>query len=126
MADGFFARKTHTESPFGAKLDTAADLIMFAACLYKLIPVMGCPLWIWIWGGAIALIKIVNVVSGCVMYKKLLLPHTLMNKITGVLLFLFPLTFTFTEVIYTAPVVCAVATVAAVQEGHFIRTGKET
>ena len=35
------------------------------------------------------------------------------------------LTLSFIELNYSAPVVCSVATIAAVQEGHFIRTGQE-
>lgn len=35
------------------------------------------------------------------------------------------LTLSFIELNYSALVVCSVATIAAVQEGHFIRTGQE-
>ena len=35
-----------------------------------------------------------------------------------------PLTLPVLALTYSAPVVCAAATFAAVQEGHFIRTGK--
>ena len=38
----------------------------------------------------------------------------------GLCLFLLPLTAAFVELCYTAPVVCAVATIAAVQEGSCI------
>jgi CDP-diacylglycerol--glycerol-3-phosphate 3-phosphatidyltransferase len=46
------------------------------------------------------------------------------NIITGfrVLLFILPLTFPIVPLEYLAIPVCAVATFAAVQEGHFIRT----
>ena len=39
-------------------------------------------------------------------------------------LFILPLTFSFIDLRYSAAVVCLVATFAAVQEGHFIRTKK--
>ena len=45
-----------------------------------------------------------------------------MNKVTGVLLFILPLTFPIVPLKYLAIPVCAVATFAAVQEGHYIRT----
>ena len=48
-----------------------------------------------------------------------------MNKATGILLFLLPLTIPAVPLKYSAIVVCAVATFAAIQEGHFIRTGRE-
>ena len=47
-----------------------------------------------------------------------------MNKVTGVLLFIVPLTLSIVPLIYTGIPICSVATFAAVQEGHFIRTGK--
>lgn len=50
--------------------------------------------------------------------------HTAMNKATGALLFVLPLTFPFIDLKYTAFVVCAVATFAAIQEGYMIRTGQ--
>ena len=49
----------------------------------------------------------------------------IMNKITGLLLFLFPLTLNFIELKYSAIVLGFVATFSAIQEGHFIRMGKE-
>jgi len=51
--------------------------------------------------------------------------HSVMNKATGVLLFLLPLTILVFPLKYSAIVVCAVATFAAIQEGHFIRTERE-
>jgi len=71
-----------------------------------------------------ALAKAVNLVSGYVMQRRLVALHTAMNKAAGALLFLLPLTLPFVALKYTAPVVCAVATFAAVQEGHLIRTGR--
>ena len=62
-------------------------------------------------------------ISGYVMQKRFVALHTPMNKATGVLLFLLPLTLSLIELKYSAAPVCAVATFAAVQEGHFIRTG---
>ena len=43
-----------------------------------------------------------------------------MNKITGLLLFLFPLKSPLLKVQYSAPLICAIATIAAIQEGLFI------
>lgn len=51
--------------------------------------------------------------------------HTIMNKVTGFMLFILPLTFVFIELKYSAVVVCTIATFAAIQEGHLIRTGRE-
>ena len=124
MIDGWVARKTNTVSDFGSKLDTVADVIFVVVCLIKLFPVMDIPLWLYVWIGVIAFIKVINIVSGFVVQKRFVAVHSVMNKATGVLLFVFPLTLSFVGLKYSATVVCVVATFAAVQEGHFIRTKK--
>ena len=124
MIDGTVARKTNTVSVLGEKLDTIADFVFVAVCLIKLLPILDVPAWLWIWIGVIALIKVINMISGYVTQKKWIAPHTIMNKVTGALCFLLPLTLSFIDLKYSAIVVCAAATFAAIQEGHYIRTGR--
>lgn len=124
MIDGTVARKTNSVSEFGSKLDTVADFVFVAVCIIKLIPVLNVETWMYIWIAVIFVIKVINIVSGYVMQKKLVAVHSVINKVAGALLFALPLTLRFIELRYSAVVVCAVATFAAVQEGHFIRTGK--
>lgn len=125
MVDGTIARKTNSTSTFGAKLDTIADFIFVLAAMVKLLPEMKLPGWVWIWILIIAGIKILNVIVGFVCRKRLIAEHTIMNKITGLLLFLLPLTLVFIELEYSAGVVCTMATFSAVQEGYYIRIGRE-
>ncbi len=122
--DGQVARKTNTASEFGSRLDTAADFVFVIVCLVKLLPAMSLPVWLYAWIGVIAVIKTVNLVSGLVCHRKLVAVHTVMNKVTGALLFALPLTFPLMQATIPAAVVCAVAAFAAVQEGYLIRTGK--
>ena len=86
---------------------------------------MEVPAWLWVWIGIIAVIKIINVVSGFIIHKQLAAEHTIMNKITGFFLFLLPLTLPVIDLQYSAVPVCAAATFSAIQEGHFIRTGRK-
>ena len=125
MLDGFVARRTNSASPLGAKLDSIADLLFLAVCLIKLLPVLALPVWLWVWVGLIALLRLVNILSGFVCRKKLVLLHTGANKLTGALLFLLPLSLGFLNIAYTAVPLCALASFAAIQEGHFIRTGRD-
>ena len=125
MLDGFVARRTNSASPLGAKLDSMADVVFLSVCLIRLLPVLALPVWLWVWVGLIALLRLVNVVSGFVRRKKLVLLHTRANKLTGALLFLLPLSLGFLNIAYTAVPICALASFAAIQEGHFIRTGRE-
>ena len=126
MVDGAVARKTGTVSELGAKLDTAADFVFVAVCLWKLLPKLAVPSWLWVWIGGIALIKVVNVLSGYILQKRFVVLHTAMNKVTGVLLFILPLTLRILDLKISGGVVCAIATFAAIQEGHYIRTGRES
>ena len=52
-------------------------------------------------------------------YEKLISPHTVLNKITGLLLFLLPVTISFVDLTYTLPIVCTVATIAAIHEVYY-------
>ena len=125
MLDGFVARKTDTVSKFGARLDTIADFVLVVACLIKLLPILIIPAWLYGWIGMIALIKAVNIVSGFAVQKRFAAVHSVMNKATGALLFLLALAIPVLPLKYSAIVVCSAATFAAIQEGHFIRTGRE-
>ena len=125
MIDGTIARKINITSDFGAKIDTVADLVFVTVSLIKILPASNIPRWFWIWGIVIAIIKIGNIILGYISEKQFISLHTIMNKITGLLLFLLPLTISFVELKYTAIVVCSVATFSAIQEGCYIRKGRE-
>lgn len=125
MIDGIIARKTNAVSEFGARLDTIADFLFFAVSLIKLLPVVHITKWMWVWIVVIAIIKICNVILSFVYKKKLISLHTVMNKITGLLLFLLPLTLHFVELKYSSVIVCSIATFSAIQEGYYIGTGRE-
>ena len=118
MADGTIARKTGTVSDLGSKLDTAADIVMVTVCLIKMIPVLDVPLWLIIWVAVIALIKVISIIWGSVKQKEFFAAHTTMNKITGIVLFVLPLTVSFIDLKYSGVAVCALATVAAIGECH--------
>ena len=122
VLDGAVARKTKTVSDFGSNLDSIADFVFVAVCLIKLLPILDIPTWLYIWIAVIALIKASNLVSCYVIRKKFIALHTVMNKVTGALLFALPLTLSVVDLKYSATIVCTVATFAAVQEGHLIRT----
>ena len=123
MIDGTIARKTGAASSFGARLDTVADSLLVIASFAKILPVIRIPVWIWVWTAVIAVVKLVNLVWGSTQMTQMPSLHTIANKATGLCLFLLPLTMSFVDLRYTAPVVCAIATIAAIQEGYYIATG---
>ena len=125
MIDGTIAKKTNSISKFGSQLDTVADLIFVVVSIIRLLPVIHTPGWLWIWSGVIAIIKISNIILGYVSKNKFISLHTIMNKVTGLLLFLLPLTIFFVELKYTAIVVCSIATFSAIQEGVYVIVDSE-
>ena len=125
MIDGTIARKTNSASELGAKIDTAADLLFVTAALIKLLPAIFIPWWLWLWGGVIAIVKISNIIWGYAYTKRFISLHTIMNKITGLLLFLLPLTLSFADVKYSSIAVCSTATFAAIQEAVYVIADRE-
>ena len=120
VLDGAVARKTGTVSEFGSRLDTAADIIFAAVCLIKLLPVLDIPNWLYIWVAVIAAIKFGIIALEYIRHKKLVAVHSLLNKATGAVLFIFPLTLTFIDLKYSAAAVCIMATAAALMEGYAV------
>lgn len=122
--DGWIARKTNTATKFGAKLDTLADIVFTAVVLLKLLPILELPAWMIVWVGVIALIKLVNIVIGFVRHHTLTAVHSVINKVTGVLVFILPFTIQIINIRYTAGLVCVVATVAAIMESRTVIQNK--
>lgn len=90
MLDGPVARRTHTESRIGARLDSLADAVFLAAVLYRLLPLLHLSrrfLW------TLALIGLLRCgawMIGCWKYHRFAALHTLANKVTGAALFCAP------------------------------------
>ena len=120
MIDGTVARKTGTVSEIESKLDSAADFVFVVVCLIKLIPAIHIPIWLTIWMIMIAVIKVINLIRGYVARKEIVACHTVMNKMTGLLLFVLPLTMSLIDLRYTGAFVSMTATIAAIQEGYLL------
>ena len=116
IADGFVARKTHTESDLGARLDSTADIVFFAVSAVKLLPLMRLGALIWIWTAMIAIIKIAAMLINFSRCRSIKIPHSAANKLTGVLLFILPVTVLTDKIRCFAAVVCISATFAALQD----------
>ncbi len=125
MIDGTVARMTNSVSELGAEIDTVADLVFVSAAFIKVMPTLDITVWLWIWCAVIAAIKIGNIIWGYASVKRFIAFHTVMNKVTGFLLFLLPLTISFFELKYTVIAVCSVATFAAIQEWIYAARDRE-
>ena len=121
ILDGFIARKLHTESEKGARLDSIADLFFAVIYAVRILPLLSVPYWIWIWTAIIAVIKVAGIVITGIKAKGMTITHSFGNKLTGLLLFLMPLSVHIADVKYGAILVCLVATVTAIAEILSIR-----
>ncbi len=116
VLDGFIARKLRTVSERGAVLDSAADLLFAVVYAVKILPILSIPIWIWIWTAIIAVIKAAGIVTASGKARKLAIAHSFGNKLTGILLFLLPLSVYIADVKYTAALVCIAATLTTAGE----------
>ena len=128
VLDGFAARHLGTETKRGAQLDTIADIIFTGVVLIKVLQAVRIPAWLLIWTVCIAAIRCISIISGFVIHKRFVSEHTVLNKLCGGLLFAIPLGIGWlprqpVEVLVI--LTCVLATIAAVQEGYYIRAGKE-
>jgi len=125
MADGFIARRLNCSTKLGGTLDGIADFVFLTVCIIKLFKLIHIPLWIIIWVLIIFIVKIVNTLLGIVKEKQIVFLHTSLNKITGLLLFIFPLATGLVDVNISSVILCVVASAAAVNENYIITRNKE-
>lgn len=97
MIDGFVARKTKSESKQGAILDSIADICFVLVCFYKVLTILHIDLWIIVFVLLIALIRIINILIGYIKHNELVLLHTKLNKLTGFLLYLLPISINWLD-----------------------------
>lgn len=126
--DGIAARHFGKETRLGAKLDTIADIVFTITVIIKVVHTVPVPMWLIIWTVCIAVVKCINIICGFVIHKRFFSEHTVMNKICGVLLFIFPLCIDRVPqkiCAFLIILICIIATFAAIQEAHYIRIGKD-
>ena len=116
VLDGFAARKLHTESEMGAMLDSTADLFFAVVYAVTILPFLNVPLWIWIWVAIIGAFKITNILIASAKAHRLSIEHSFGNKLTGLLLYLLPLSVHIADVKYGAILVCTVALGTVIKE----------
>lgn len=114
--DGYIARKTDTVSKLGEKLDSLADLVMVAILAILLYPIINPPIIVSLWIAFIVIIRIISISIVYVKYTTFHILHSYGNKATGVVLFTLPLLLKFTQPNILMYVICAVASISAIEE----------
>ncbi|WP_298841855.1 CDP-alcohol phosphatidyltransferase family protein [Clostridium sp.] len=116
IMDGFIARKTLTISTLGAKLDSIADMIMIGVLLFILYPIINPSTKIINWVISIAILRLTSMAIALKKYKTFASLHTYGNKITGIVLFIFPLMLPYIHTTILLYILCAVASISAIEE----------
>ncbi len=114
--DGFVARKTHTQSKLGARLDSLADFVLITAMVIALYPVIHLPQGTIVWILTIAAVRIAAAVVSFLKYKTFASLHTYSNKLTGFLIFLFPFLIPVLAPSVPIWILCGAATLSAAEE----------
>lgn len=118
MLDGWIARRTGTASEFGARLDSAADLLFYAVMLVKLLPMLWIllPNTVWYAVAAILAVRIGSYLTAAIKYHCFASLHTYLNKLTGIAVFLLPYMLLTSYRAEYSWFVCALAFAASLEE----------
>lgn len=116
MIDGTIAKKLNAESELGSRIDSVADLVFVICSAIMILPSVHLPVWIWLWVVAIGSVKLAGIIIGSYRQRKLAIPHSISNKLTGILLFCLPFAFIPFEALIPAVIVCAMATASLVED----------
>lgn len=118
VIDGYIARKLKIESYIGRKLDSVSDLFFYTVMMIKIWPflVAYLPGFMWnvIW--IILGIRICLYVHTQIKHHELLANHTILNKATGVVMFLLPFVVVTKYFLLYAAMVETIAMTAAIYE----------
>lgn len=121
ILDGYMARKMNVQSTLGTKLDSIADIFMYGVIITVLI--------IWERWGLISFIPVltiicltrcINIITGYLKFRQLVMIHTLANKISGVLVFLIPILYVMTGNIKTIWPIAIFALLTSLEEAVII------
>lgn len=116
VLDGYLARRIKAVTQIGAVLDSIADFVFIGVLLIIFVPLIKMPLGILTWIIVIAFVRLMSLIVGFYKYHTFAFLHTYANKITGILLFCFPLLYNNFGIIITACIICFAASFSAVEE----------
>lgn len=116
--DGWVARRTGTVSDFGARLDSAADLLFYGVVLWKLFPILyeRMPTQIWYAVGGVLLLRLLGYAVAAVRYRRFAALHTVLNKLTGLCVFSIAYLLNSPALVPAGCLICLLAAIAAGQE----------
>ncbi|MBO4610430.1 MAG: DUF4298 domain-containing protein [Lachnospiraceae bacterium] len=127
VLDGAVARGLKTESDFGDKFDTIADITFSMAVFLKLVDLIIVPNWTLIWICVIILIKFSSIIVSLTAIHRFISIHSVLNKITGFYVYFMMFTLGIDipwKIKYVLIIAaCIISTLAAVHEAYCIFMG---
>ena len=107
-----------SESDFGARLDSIADLLFYGVMLEKLLPILRTmlPLTLWCAAGAVVVIRLCAYGVAAWRYRRFVSLHTYLNKLTGAAVFLIPYVLRSPMAVLYCWAACSVAALASGEE----------
>lgn len=126
VLDGWIARKTNTATEFGARLDSVADLTFYAVMVIKMMPILlqRLSLALWCFIAATVLLRLTAYITSAVKYHRFASLHTVMNKISGAVVFTVPFILLTSIALPLCWCVCGITAVASAQELVIHLTGR--
>lgn len=116
--DGYVARATNSSSTLGARLDSVADLMFYAAMLYCIVPLLWVtmPMWIWCYAASGVILRIGSYITAAVKFRCFASVHTYLNKLTGAFVFLLPYLMRSRFALAYCTAACTVGFIASAEE----------
>ena len=92
VVDGWLARRTHSTSELGARLDSAADLMYYGVMVVKLLPELwaSLPKWLWWCAAFVLTLRAAAYAVAAGKYRRFASLLTYLNKLTGFFVFFLP------------------------------------
>ncbi|WP_303872050.1 CDP-alcohol phosphatidyltransferase family protein [Acetobacterium wieringae] len=95
LLDGYIARKIHSETLLGAKLDSIADLFMSGMIIITVIKQNQINQLIFLGIIIITILRTGNAVLTKIKFKQIAIIHTSLNKVSGLFFFFCPIVYPF-------------------------------
>ena len=89
--DGRLARRLHAASKAGASLDNIADYTLLTSTAIRVLPTLEIETWSLIWGICMLIAHVTSSIIAWVKYKRVVVLHTLANKLLGGAVYAIPL-----------------------------------
>ncbi|MBQ6847952.1 MAG: CDP-alcohol phosphatidyltransferase family protein [Clostridia bacterium] len=118
VLDGFLARRLKITNEFGAKLDSAADLLFYAVMLIMLMPflIKKLPMAIWYCVAVVVLLRIGAYITAAIKLRKFAAKHSPINKITGAMVFSIPFILLLPFAVPVCFIICFVSGIGSLTE----------